>query len=232
MKRNGAESTSWRTGLVGGLLALSPALAVAQQAQTPFASAVLYEVREDINCNPGTSTAPDCGDTTANGFGTRIADATLEGATTGAPAFTGLMRTDASSILSKVDWTGPAHGKISVQSAVGSTFAVFSGQLNLSLALLSNPPMPLAPISGTWTGTKGTLHGGGDFSGAFLVPFQLPDLPDLGWFYLELDPATGRPNGRVVSLRPGEFNPNDPLNGGEFQNGIPLVKLTAGFYKK
>ena len=84
MKRNGAESTSWRTGLVGGLLALSPALAVAQQAQTPFASAVLYEVREDINCNPGTSTAPDCGDTTANGFGTRIADATLEGATTGA----------------------------------------------------------------------------------------------------------------------------------------------------
>ena len=131
-----------------------------------------------------------------------------------------------------MDGTGPAHGKIGVQSAGGTTFAVFSGQLNLSLAMMSSPPMPLAPISGTGRGTKGTLQGGGDFSGVFLVPFQLPEHPDLGWFYLELDPATGRPNGSVVPLRPGEFNPNDPLHGGEFQNGIPLVKLAAGFYTK
>lgn len=54
----------------------------------------------------------------------------------------------ASSVLSKVDWIGPAHGTISVD---GSR-AVFSGKLNLSVARMG---VPLAPISGKWHGTKG-----------------------------------------------------------------------------
>ena len=105
MTRNEMRRLSWKAGLVAGvLLALSPALAVAQQAQTPYAMATLYEVREDINCNPGDSTAPNCADG-AKGFGVRIADATLTGNIFSQTQtdFVGPVTLDASSILNQRD---------------------------------------------------------------------------------------------------------------------------------
>src|SRR5712691_4893690 len=184
MERTDTKRLSWKAGLVAGvLLALSPGLAVAQQAQTPYAMATLYEVREDINCNPGDSTAPNCADG-AKGFGVRIADATLTGNVSSQTQtdFVGPVTLDASSILNQRDWTGPAHGKLTLQNGVRATF---SGQLNLSLAMFAD--QPLAPLSGKWQGTKGTLHAGGDVSGLFLIAFQYPpptpENPDTPWFY-------------------------------------------------
>ena len=212
MERNDTKQLSWKAGLVAGvLLALSPALAVAQQV--PYAKGVLYEIREEINCNPGPSTAPNCADG-AMGFGVRIADATLTGNIVGPPPFSGPVTIDASSVLNQRDWTGPAHGKIMLDSGVRATF---SGQLNLSLAIFAN--QPLAPISGKWQGTKGTLQAGGDFSGFFLIPFRLPGQPGLGLFYLELD-ANGQPTGGVTPLLPNEFS----------AAGMPLVKLVVAFF--
>jgi hypothetical protein len=214
MERNDAKRLSWKAGLVAGvLLALSPALAVAQQAQTPYAMATLYEVREDINCNPGDSTRPDCADG-APGFGVRIADATLTGNIVGPAPFSGPVTIDASSVLNQRDWTGPAHGKIMLDSGARATF---SGQLNLSLAMFANEP--LAPLSGKWQGTRGTLHAGGDFSGLFLIPFQLPGQSGLGFFYLEIG-ANGQPSGGVTPLLPNEFS----------AAGVPLVKLVVAFF--
>jgi hypothetical protein len=204
--------------------ALNAGVAAAQVA--PFAMAELYEVREEINCNPGDSTAPDCTNPDsekAHGFGTRIADASLTGRATGGLA--GGITIEASSILSRVDWTGPAHGKMVVTTDAGTAIhAVFSGQLNLSLAMLGNPPTPLAPISGHWRGTKGTLKAGGKFQGVFVVPFQIPGAPEWGWFYLDLD-QNGLPN------RDENGNPKvTPLQPHEYQGGwLPLVKLRVAF---
>jgi hypothetical protein len=214
MERYSRSQSFWKVGLgVGVVLALGPALAVAQQAQTPYATATLYEVREDINCNPGDSTDPMCLPG-ANGFGVRIADATLTGNIYSATNFSGPVTLDASSILNQRDWTGPVHGKMTLQNGVRATF---SGGLNLSLAILAN--QPLAPISGKWQGTKGTLQAGGDFNGNFLIPFQLPGDP--GFFYLELD-ANGQPTGGVTPLLSNEFS----------AAGVPLVKLVVTFYNK
>ena len=216
MDFNDMKRLSWKAGLVAGvLLALSPALAVAQQAQTPYATGTLYEVREDINCNPGASTAPNCADG-APGFGVRIADATLTGNITSATDFSGPVTLDASSILNQRDWTGPAHGKMTLQNGVRATF---SGQLNLSLAIFAS--QPLAPISGKWQGTKGTLHAGGDFSGVFLMPVPLGCSQGTapGCFYLDLS-AAGKPTGQFVPLRPEEYT----------SAGAGLVKLMAVFF--
>jgi hypothetical protein len=212
--------------LAGLLVAVLDAGLAAAQTAPPFAAAEIYEVREDINCNPGDSTAPDCSDPNGeqvHGFGTRIADATLRGRAVGGLA--GNITIEASSILSRVDWTGPAHGKMVINTDAGATVhAVFSGQLNLSLAMMGNPPTPLAPISGTWRGTKGSLQAGGKFQGVFVVPFQIPGVPEWGWFYLDLD-ENGYPkrdengNPRVV-----------PLQAHEYHGGwLPLVKLRVAF---
>jgi hypothetical protein len=213
--------------LLAALLAATVDAGVAAaQAAPPFATAEIYEVREEINCNPGDSTAPDCSDANSDkmhGFGTRIADATLRGRATGGLA--GDITIEASSILSQVDWTGPAHGKMLINTEAGTTVhAVFSGQLNLSLAMLGNPPTPLAPISGTWRGTKGSLKAGGKFQGVFLVPFQIPGAPEWGWFYLDLD-ENGQPkldeNGTPKLI---------PLQQHEYLGGwLPLVKLRVAF---
>jgi hypothetical protein len=218
MERNDTKRLSWKAGLVAGvLLALSPALAVAQQGQTPYATAMLYEVREDINCNPGDSTAPNCADG-AKGFGVRIADATLTGNIFSRTQtdFVGPVTLDASSILNQQDWTGPAHGKMTLQNGVRATF---SGQLNLSLAMFAN--QPLAPLSGKWQGTKGTLHAGGDFSGFFLIPVPLGCSRDTapGCFYLELG-ADGKPTGQFLPLQPEEYT----------SEGAGLVKLMVAFF--
>jgi len=203
---------------------LNAGVAAAQVA--PFATAEMYEVREEINCNPGDSTAPDCSNPDSDktlGFGTRIADATLRGRATGGLA--GDITIEASSILSRVDWTGPAHGKMIISTDAGATVhAVFSGQLNLSLAMLGNPPTPLAPISGHWRGSKGTLQAGGTFQGVFVVPFQIPGVPEWGWFYLDLD-ENGTPR------RDENGNPKvSPLQPHEYQGGwLPLVKLRVAF---
>lgn len=226
MKRNGAKSVSWKAGLVGGLfLALSPALAVAQQAQTPYATGILYEMREDINCNPGSSTAPNCVPPSpatspadnSGGFGVRIADATLTGNIVSLTSFSGPVTLDASSILNQRDWTGPAHGKMTFADGVRATF---SGQLNLSLAMFAG--QPLAPISGKWQGTKGTLQAGGDFGGLFLIPVPLGCSSGVapGCFYLELGPD-GQPDGKFVPLMPNEYAPTPP--------GLGLVKLVVTF---
>lgn len=207
------RSTVRKAGLAGGLLgALSPALAAAQQV-VPYATGVLYEIREEINCNPGDSTLPNCADG-GKGFGVRIADATLTGNIGGPSPFSGPVTLDASSILNQRSWMGPAHGKMTLQDGVRATFA---GQLNLSLAILAS--QPLAPILGNWQGTRGTLQAGGDFNGLFLIPFQLPGHPELGWFYLELG-ADGQPTGGVTPLLPSEFS----------ASGIPLVKLVVAFF--
>jgi hypothetical protein len=157
---------------------------------------------------------------------TRIADARLEGEGVGTLA--GHWTVEASSILSQVDWTGPAHGKITIDGPNGTVHAVFSGQLNLSLAILAAEPTPLAPISGTWRGTKG-MKGNGRFGGAFVIPFQVPGTPPEWWFYLDLDengqpkrdPETGRPI--LAMLKQNEFlqTPAGP---------VPLVKLRATFF--
>jgi hypothetical protein len=208
MERNDAKRLAWKAGLVAGvLLALSPALAVAQQVQAPYATAILYEVDESINCNPGGSPDPMldpfCVQESARGFGTRIADATLEGTVLGPPEFSGSINVEATSILSQVDWTGPAHGKIRIETASGTVQATMAGQLDLSL--LEKGSAPLAPISGKWHGTKG-FNVGGTFSGVFVVPFACGAASRTGACYLE--------NGQMVSA------------------DTPLVKLVVTFYNR
>ena len=226
------RTTSWMVGLlvIGLLLALSPATAL---AQTPYASVVVYEVREGIQCNPGGGTTPDCSgsDTSAKGFGTRIADATLLGGLSSLPGgamggahgeFTGGVSIEAASILSKIDWTGPIHGKWSVVQIpqVGGKILTLtiSGQLDLSPAMFHR--IPLAPIDGHWRGTKGTLNAGGTFAGVFLIPFFCGVGPT-SFCYLELDPATGEPTGGVVYVESNET-----------VGGVPLVKLVVSLFTK
>lgn len=187
MKREGARRLVRAAVLVGGvLLALSPVVARAQQSQVPYATGVLYEVDETINCNPGGSPDamidPFCVQEASNGFGTRIADATLEGTVDGPAEFSGPISVEATSILSQVDWTGPAHGKIRMQAANGSVQANMAGQLDLSL--LQKGLAPLAPINGKWHGTKG-FGVGGSFSGVFQVPFWCAEASRTGVCYQE-----------------------------------------------
>jgi hypothetical protein len=203
MERLDTKQLTWVGLVTGVLLALGPALAVSQEA---YATAVLYEVDETINCNPGGSADPIadpfCVKETAHGFGTRIADAVLEGTVEGPPEFSGPISVEATSILSQVDWTGPAHGKMRIQTTGGTVQANMAGQLDLSLA--QKQIAPLAPISGKWHGTKG-FNVGGTFSGFFEVPFPCEESPT-GICYLE--------NGQMV---PAE---------------TPLVKLVVTFYNK
>jgi hypothetical protein len=199
-------------------------------AQTPFQTWVTYEVREEIDCNPGGTTTPLedplCLQETTRGFGTRIADASLVGGLSGFPggvfspttgARIGGVSVSASSILSQVDWTGPAHGKFSIVLPDGAVqTGVLSGQLNLSLVRFQS--LPLAPIAGQWAGTRGTLKAGGTFAGVFLLPFPC----DLSLFgcYLEID-ANGQPTGSFTPIQREEtvfvpgFGP------------VPLIKLVV-----
>src|SRR5262245_283312 len=82
------------------LFALGSAQALAADI---LATAVLYEVRETINCNPGGSpnplVDPLCSEEPSQGFGTRIAKATLLGLSEGAPQLTGAMSVEAKSVL-------------------------------------------------------------------------------------------------------------------------------------
>jgi hypothetical protein len=211
--------------VTGALLALVPAAAM---TQTPYAQGVLYEVREDVNCNPGTSTSPTCPDTSAQGFGVRLANATLlggvapfPGGVQGPPEFTGTITINASSVLSQVDWTGPIHGKFSVANVKGSTVTgTLSGQLDLSPAIFGG--VPIARVSGHWHGTKGTLQAGGTFSGAFLVPFGCP--LGVGACYLKIDPATEQ----VVGVEPVQFPSEFVFIGG---SPTPLVKLLVTLFQ-
>jgi hypothetical protein len=148
-------------------------------------------VDETINCNPGGSADPMldpfCVQESSRGFGTRIADAVLEGTVQGPAPFNGAIHVDATSILSQVDWTGPAHGKIRVQNDAGTVQGNMAGQLDLSL--LQKGSAPLAPISGKWHGTKG-FNVGGTFSGVFEVPFMCGEASPTGVCYVE--------NGRMI----------------------------------
>ena len=209
MKREGARRLMRKAGLVGGvMLALSPVMARAQQSPAPYATGVLYEVDETINCNPGgrpdAMLDPFCVQESAHGFGTRIADALLEGTVDGPAEFSGPITVEASSILSQVDWTGPAHGRIRVQTATATVQGNMAGQLDLSLP--QKGLAPLAPISGKWHGTKG-FGVGGSFSGVFQVPF---------WCGGEAS-RTG-----VCYLESGVVIPADK----------PLVKLVVTFFNK
>ena len=201
MERDDTKRLAWKAGLVAGV-------PVAQQ--TPYATAELYEVEESINCNPSGGpnpvASPLCLQQTSNGFGTRIAQATVEGGVggfpggvTGPPVFSGGITVQAMSIISKVDWNGPAHGSMQVD-ALPTVFAHFAGQLDLSLMVKSG--VPLAPISGKWNGQKG-FSVGGTFAGVFEIPFGCPNSPS-GACYLE--------NGVVVPAP------------------IPLVKLVVTFF--
>ena len=213
--QRGQHCVRGASGLIAGLaLGLGPAGALAQPScRDPFATATFFEVAETLNCNPGGAADPlldpFCLDEVSRGFGTRIAEARLEGAINGPNAFRGAATIEASSILSQVDWTGPAHGNI----MVGGSRAVFSGQLNLSDAILG---IPVAPISGKWHGTKG-LKAGGRFVGMFFIPFACP--PESGLFgacYVRLDER-----GNIV----GFVQADAPT-------GIPLVKLEITFCRR
>jgi hypothetical protein len=203
------------SGMLASLLfALSPARAQAQATcAEPFATATFYEVEETINCNPGGEADPVldpfCLEEIANGFGTRIADARLEGTIDGPPGFSGAATVEASSVLSTVDWTGPAHGTISLDGSE----ARFSGTLDLSMARTG---VPLAPISGKWHGTKG-LKARGEFVGMFFIPFACPEESGLtGACYVRLD-EEGNIAGFVQAEAPG---------------GTPLVQLQITFCSK
>jgi hypothetical protein len=193
------------------LLSAGAARAVAQPVcAEPIATATFFEVDETINCNPGGAADPVldpfCLEQVARGFGTRIAHARLEGRITGPEGFNGEATILASSVLSKVDWIGPAHGRI----VVDGSRANFSGQLNLSLARLG---IPLAPISGHWHGT-GALEAGGSFTGMFFIPFACPPESGLlGACYVKLDER-----GNIVGFVQAEA----PL-------GVPAVKLEVTF---
>ena len=200
--------------LAGLALGLGPPVVLAQvPCAVPFASGRLFEIVETINCNPGgtadPSADPFCLNEVSQGFGTRIADARLEGTIDGSDGFNGEATVEATSILSQVDWIGPAHGTI----MAGDSRAVFSGQLNLSVA---RSGIPLAPISGKWRGTRG-LHAGGEFAGAFFVPFACPPESGLlGACYLRLDEQ-----GNIVGFVQAEA-----------PTGVPLVKLEVAFCSK
>ncbi len=223
-----------RAGVVlFAVLTLAAGVSPAAAEETLFARGVLYELGEHINCNPGPEgpfpeMPADCSNVVSQGFGTRIADAYLRGQVWG-PAdspFNGEIEADAASILNKSDWTGPAHGKMRV--AGGAVHAVFSGQLNLSLAMQWGKP--IAPISGKWTGTKGTLKAGGRMEGVFLIPFAGSAVGRAEpWVYLALD-EHGRPTGDVVPLREGSCTDPDPATRGDYHDGWPMVKLMVAFY--
>jgi hypothetical protein len=202
-------------GLLAGLaLGLGPPVALAQGLCTrPFATGRLFETVETIKCNPGGAADPSldpfCLQEVSQGFGTRIADARLEGTIDGPEGLNGAATVEASSILSQVDWIGPAHGTI----IAGDSRTVFSGQLNLSLARMG---IPLAPISGKWRGTKG-LQAGGEFAGAFFVPLACPPESGLhGACYVRLDEQ-----GNIVGFVQAET-----------PTGIPQVKLEVTFCGK
>jgi hypothetical protein len=209
LRRHGLRGLS--VTLASLLFGLSPARVQAQTTcAEAFATATFYEVAETINCNPGGAADPVldpfCLQQISRGFGTRIANARLEGSINGPPGFSGAATIQASSILSKVDWIGPAHGTISVD---GSR-AVFTGKLNLSVARMG---VPLAPISGKWHGTK-RLKAGGDFVGMFFIPFACPAESGLtGACYIRLD-EEGNIAGFVQAEAP---------------TGTPLVKLELTF---
>ena len=81
MESRRSRHTIYQWGLAALLLAtgaLSGSLEA--MAESVFATAQLYEVRESINCNPGGTTSPlvdpFCALEPRQGFGTRIADAT------------------------------------------------------------------------------------------------------------------------------------------------------------
>jgi hypothetical protein len=140
----------------------------------------------------------------------------------------GQIETEAASILSRVDWTGPAHGKVRING--GAVHMVFSGQLNLSMAMLAQTP--LAPISGTWRGTKGTYKGGGRMEGVFLIPVPGALVGSSARFvYLALD-AEGRPTGGFTALREGNCTDPDPASRGDYHDGVPMVKLVVAFYDR
>jgi hypothetical protein len=229
------KAAAGMTVVMAALLAGVAAPAQAQAQEAPVATAVLWELAEHIDCNPGPEgdfpqVPADCSNANTNGFGTRIADAYLRGYVTSAPGgpLNGDIDTDAASILSRVDWTGPAHGKLRING--GAVHAVFSGQLNLSMAILAGKP--LAPINGTWRGTKGTYQGGGRMEGLFLIPFPgaLVGRPDR-WVYLALD-GEGHPTGDVTPLREGNCTDPDPAGRGDYYNGAPMVKLVVAFYSR
>jgi hypothetical protein len=230
--RSGPGAVARRLAVLLAVLtvAVSPA-ATADDA--PIATGVLWELAEHIDCNPGPEgdypqVPADCSGVSSNGFGTRIADALLWGHIQG-PAgspLNGEIVTEAASILSRVDWTGPAHGKLRIND--GAVHAVFSGQLNLSMAMVWGKP--LAPISGRWTGTKGTYKGGGRMEGLFLIPFPGAAAGRTEpWVYLALD-ASGRPTGDVTPLREGSCKDPDPAARGDYFNGMPMVKLVVSFF--
>jgi hypothetical protein len=201
---------AWWVALVVATICLGGPAAPDAGAQQNFASAVLYEVREGINCNPGASQDPACAPD-APGFGVRIADATLLGGVSNIPGgisgeINGGITMAANSILSQVDWTGPVHGKF---AASDGTRVIFAGQLNLSSAILGKPPRPLAPVSGQWQTTFGPVRAGGTFAGLFMIPFACP-------------PGVLSPTGACYLLPTGAFQAVQP---NETLGGVPLVRL-------
>jgi hypothetical protein len=230
MESRRSRHTIYQWGLAALLLAtgaLSGSLEA--MAESVFATAQLYEVRESINCNPGGTTSPlvdpFCALEPRQGFGTRIADATLVGQSKGSLAFEGKMTAEATSVISQVDWNGPAHGKIRVvRKDIGSTTSAnFSGQLDLSL--FQSGMAPFGPFAGRWRGTKGSLQAGGRVAGLFLAPvpadpMYCPEGVD-GLVYLYPGP-----DGRLVC---------EPLRFYEFVNlgenvAMPLIRFDVTFF--
>jgi hypothetical protein len=145
-------------------------------------------------------------------------------ASPGSAALDGKMTADATSVVSQVDWTGPAHGKIRVvRKDIGATTSAnFSGQLDLSLFQAGTAPF--GPFEGRWRGTKGSLQAGGRVAGLFLAPVLAqyvscpPDVTGYVYFY----PG---PEGFVC----------EPLKFYEFANlgenlVVPLIRFDVTFF--
>jgi len=193
-------------------------------AQSGVAQGVLYETLESPPAHAATM-GPLPGVYNA-GTGERMAEAKETGDIQGWGSLAGFSGEMVVQGQSRVPFdpttgqfgSGTVSGVFHIDNATGPGIAgKLDGSLNLSLLTSTENgcPCPLAPTSGTWS-TLGKDKTSGVFQGVFLLPFQHPLAPELGWLYLELDPATGQPTGGVTPVQPSEF-----------KDGVPLVKLVV-----
>jgi hypothetical protein len=217
------------TGLVVVSVGVLPAVA---SAQTPVATAVLYEVAEALKFKgPKAATDPDS-------FKRRLAEATLLGkdiqGAPGTPFFGAQFITaDARSAVNLITGVGPISGTFdlladldptrnSLDTLVITATATLHGTLDLSTATQG-----YAVASGDYKikGRKPAVAG--PFQGLFLIPFQVP-IPGLEnqYWYLDLGPTQGLCNGRTDLPIGPNYAPVSvcPLADYEFSLGIPLTK--------
>jgi hypothetical protein len=217
------------TGLAAVTLGVLPAVA---SAQTPVATAVLYEVAEALKFK-GAKAATD-----PTSFTRRIAEATLLGkeiqGAPGTPFFGAqFMTADARSAVDLQTGVGPISGSFdlladtdparnSLDTLVITASATLQGTLDLTTATQG-----YAAVEGDYKIKGRKPKVGGPFQGVFLIPFQVP-IPGLEtqYWYLDLGPTQGTCTGRTDLPIGPNYAPVSvcPLADFEFSLGIPLTK--------